>query len=367
LFYDLSREKESILMVEDDRSGEWARPTGGLLPVGKDLANQVEDALLDRTAGMILARDIFEELGYLKWSNFLGVVRRANQLISNGLSKGTIKETTRRVQIGSGAYRKIIDYELDSDAADTVKIMASSFKLNGHFFGRNETAILHLLGKWASARGLTVEPQAKIDGYVYDVIIADTIIVEFDEPHHQGSRQTKIDRAKSDVAKNNNKVILRFGIECDIIDVISEVESALFSGFCSGQMGADVAFHWEKPDFVAFQTEGYKGLYGGLDVAGIRRRKGLNARHQILDHMGSTELAANLFRATQTEEKLRREGVQGKTAANRTHYLVGQKVRQTIREIGGDMPETLPPAEDIKKVGRRLAKPKRGNGDLLEG
>ena len=72
--------------------------------------------------------------------------------------------------------------------------------------------------------------------------------------------------------------------------------------------------------------------------------------------MGSTELAANLFRATQTEEKLRRDGIKGKDSANRAHYEVGAKVRQTIKDLGGDMPENLPAQEDVKKVGRRLQK-----------
>jgi DNA-damage-inducible protein D len=112
----------------------------------------------------------------------------------------------------------------------------------------------------------------------------------------------------------------------------------------------------EPVDFAVFQTFGYKGLYGGLDKVGIQRHKGLNARQNILDHMGSTELAANMFRATQTEDKLRREQIKGKTAANNTHYEIGRKVRQTIREIGGTMPESLPPAEDIAKVDRRLKK-----------
>ncbi|MFT6474753.1 MAG: DNA-damage-inducible protein D [Qipengyuania sp.] len=110
----------------------------------------------------------------------------------------------------------------------------------------------------------------------------------------------------------------------------------------------------EGPDYAIFQTEGYKGLYGGLNVPGIRRRKGLRSSQAILDHMGSTELAANLFRATQTEEKLRRENIKGKQAASRAHFEVGAKVRQTIRDIGGTMPEQLPPEEDIKKVSRRL-------------
>ncbi len=92
------------------------------------------------------------------------------------------------------------------------------------------------------------------------------------------------------------------------------------------------------------------GLYGGLDAKGIHIKKGLKKTQQILDHMGSTELAANLFRATQTEEKLRRENIQGKTKANQTHFEVGKKVRQTIEEIGGTMPENLPAEESIKKL-----------------
>lgn len=113
----------------------------------------------------------------------------------------------------------------------------------------------------------------------------------------------------------------------------------------------------ERPlDFAVFQTFGYKGLYGGLDKQGIQRRKGLKGKQQILDHMGSAELAANLFRATQTEEKLRRERVRGKDSANATHFDVGRKVRDAIRDIGGTMPEDLPSAEDVKKVARRLKK-----------
>ncbi len=98
-------------------------------------------------------------------------------------------------------------------------------------------------------------------------------------------------------------------------------------------------------DFAVFQNHGYKGLYGGLDAQDIHQRKGLEKKQKILDHMGSTELAANLFRATQTEEKLRREKVKGKTKANQIHFEVGSKVRQTIQELGGTMPEDLPTVE----------------------
>lgn len=78
--------------------------------------------------------------------------------------------------------------------------------------------------------------------------------------------------------------------------------------------------------------------------------------------MGSTELAANLFRATQTEDKLRRENIQGKTKANATHFEVGKKVRQTIEELGGTMPEDLPtPEKDLKKLERRTQKQIKGD------
>ena len=112
----------------------------------------------------------------------------------------------------------------------------------------------------------------------------------------------------------------------------------------------------EPIDYAIFQNYGYKGLYGGLDRQAIHKRKGLKKSQDILDHMGSTELAANLFRATQTEEKLRRENIKGKMKANLTHYEVGKKVRQTIEELGGTMPEDLPTAESIKKLERQKQK-----------
>ncbi len=106
----------------------------------------------------------------------------------------------------------------------------------------------------------------------------------------------------------------------------------------------------ESIDYAIFQNHGYMGLYGGLKQEEIHLRKGLKKSQKILDHMGSTELAANLFRATQTEEKLRRDKVKGKVSANRTHHEVGAKVRQTIHELGSTMPEKLPVMESIKKI-----------------
>lgn len=112
----------------------------------------------------------------------------------------------------------------------------------------------------------------------------------------------------------------------------------------------------DSRDYAIFQNYGYQGLYGGMTAKDIHAKKGLKKSQKILDHMGSTELAANLFRATQTEEKLRRENIKGKQQANMTHYEVGAKVRQTIKELGGTMPEDLPTAESIKVVEKKKQK-----------
>lgn len=116
----------------------------------------------------------------------------------------------------------------------------------------------------------------------------------------------------------------------------------------------------EPIDYAIFQNKGYQGLYGGLGKRDIAVKKGLAPTADILDNMGSTELAANLFRATQTDEKLRRENMKGKLAANAVHYQVGAKVRKTIAELGGTMPENLPtPGKSIKQIEKEHKKLKK--------
>lgn len=113
----------------------------------------------------------------------------------------------------------------------------------------------------------------------------------------------------------------------------------------------------EPFDFAIFQDHGYRGLYGGETAAMIAARKGLQGKQHILDYMGSEELASNIFRAAQTDAKLRREQITGKDAANRTHHYVGRKVRQTIKELGGNMPEDLPtPTESIQELEQKERK-----------
>lgn len=109
-------------------------------------------------------------------------------------------------------------------------------------------------------------------------------------------------------------------------------------------------------DYAVFTNHGYMGLYGGLTAQDIHRKKRLKKSQKILDHMGSTELAANLFRATQAEEKIRRENIVGKEKANLAHHEVGKKVRKAIADIGGTMPESLPVVEDVKKLEKEVAK-----------
>lgn len=128
---------------------------------------------------------------------------------------------------------------------------------------------------------------------------------------------------------------------------------------------AQMAGVTDPRDYAIFQNKGYQGLYGGLGAKEIHARKGLKKGQKILDHMGSTELAANLFRATQTDEKLRRENIQGVRAAWDTHYQVGNKVRETIKELGGTMPEDLPTPD--KSIAQLEREQKRSDNKLPDG
>src|SRR6266567_8164349 len=110
----------------------------------------------------------------------------------------------------------------------------------------------------------------------------------------------------------------------------------------------------EPSDFATFYDHGYMGLYGGLRENDIHTRKGLTSdKLKISDYMGSEELGANIFRATQADAKLRRDQVSTKGQANVTHYQVGQEVREAIKRLGGTMPEDLPtPEKSIQELQR---------------
>ena len=122
-------------------------------------------------------------------------------------------------------------------------------------------------------------------------------------------------------------------------------------------------------EFAIFQNAGYMGLYGGLDVEDIHKRKGLEVGQKILDYMGSTELIANLFRISQTEEKLRKDEVSDAATATIVHHTVGAEVRKAIKEIGGTMPEDLPTPEksiaQLEKEHMERLKKKAQDGQLM--
>lgn len=112
--------------------------------------------------------------------------------------------------------------------------------------------------------------------------------------------------------------------------------------------------------FGIFQDAGYKGLYDGRGSRAIKEKKGINDKEDLLDCVGRAELAANEFRITQTEEKLRIEGIKGEQRAIDAHLAVGKRVRQAIKEIGGTMPELLPAEPSIRKLAAKKARALKG-------
>jgi len=104
-------------------------------------------------------------------------------------------------------------------------------------------------------------------------------------------------------------------------------------------------------NFDKFHNAGYKGLYNGETADDIAKRKGLRYRENILDNMGSDELIANLFRISQTEQKLRKNKINSEIEANKTHYTIGKNIREVIAKNGGTMPEDLPtPEKSLKQL-----------------
>lgn len=115
-------------------------------------------------------------------------------------------------------------------------------------------------------------------------------------------------------------------------------------------------------NFDKFHNSGYKGLYNGETADDIAKRKGLRYREDILDNMSSEELAANLFRITQTESKLKKDNIKTEKEANNTHYTIGKNIREVIAKNGGTMPEDLPtPKKSLKQLEKENSKSLRKN------
>ncbi len=156
----------------------------------------------------------------------------------------------------------------------------------------------------------------------------------------QTRRQEIADQSFEALTEDQRRVLIR--------DEVSDQQKGLASA-------AHASGITTPKDFAIFQTEGYKGMYGGLNVDGIKKAKGISGKDQVLDRMGSTELAANLFRLTQAEERLRKGDISTKAAANRTHHDIGKMVRKTMIEASGIPPEKLEAADHIKHARKRIA------------
>lgn len=241
------------------------------------------------------ARDLAQILDYKRFDKFLNVIDKAKTAcLNSGYEvEDHFSQVGKMVELGSGAIREVEDYELSRYACYLVVQNA--------------------------------DPKKEVVALGQTYFAIQTRKQELQEQFETLDEDKKRLAIRNELKAHNKSL----------------QEAAMLAG-------VETNF-----DYATFQNHGYRGLYGGLDAKGIHARKGLKKSHKILDHMGSTELAANLFRATQTDEKLRRENVQGKENANRTHYEVGKKVRQTIEELGGTMPEDLPtPEKSIKQIER---------------
>jgi DNA-damage-inducible protein D len=242
------------------------------------------------------ARDLLPVLKYSSWDKFKAVIRKAIKACENSgiLSEDHFSQVGKMVTIGSGAERHIPDYDYHLSRYACYLIV------------QNGDPTKPVIANGQTYFALQTRRQELTDDLAFQQLDEDKKRVFL----------------RKELAEHNKQL----------------VEAANQAGVESGL------------DFAIFQNHGYQGLYGGLDAKGIHQAKGLKKSQKILDHMGSTELAANLFRATQTEEKLRRDGIKGKRNANQTHYEVGDKVRQTIEDLGGTMPEELPTPKTSTKT-----------------
>lgn len=242
-----------------------------------------------------LARDLAPLLEYQDWRNFMQVVEKARVACqtSGHRVEDHFGDINKMVEIGSGARREVADMRLSRYAC--------------YLIVQNGDPSKPVIANGQTYFAMQTRRQELAD----DVNFANL------------SEDQKRLAIRNELATHNKQL-------------------------AAAAKGAGV----ETPlDFAIFQDHGYRGLYGGLGAKEIHTRKGLKKSQKILDHMGSTEMAANLFRATQAEEKLKRDQVRSKQNANQTHLQVGQKVRQTIKELGGTMPEALPtPEASIQKI-----------------
>lgn len=227
--YDVEQILDALANTAQGKPRNFCADCGKRTPEGSihtcAPAYAVEQA--DHIGSSVFARDIYRGLGYVEWRNFSGLVDRAKNMIANGVAVGEIINTSRSVGIGSGSFRIIDDYELDVSAYDLVKLLAQSFKLNGHHIARNETIILGMVKHWCESKGITAIPQGEIDTSYSDLLINSCISIEFDENHHEQSRQLGIDKTKDTKSDSLGIKTLRFSFNDTVIDIILAIEKEI--------------------------------------------------------------------------------------------------------------------------------------------
>lgn len=220
-----------------------------------------------------LARELASVLEYTQWRNFLSVIEKAIEACAkSGVNiNDHFAGVSKMVDIGSNTKREIEDIELSRYACYLIVQNA--------------------------------DPRKTIIALGQTYFAVQTRRQELQDEFNKLDENAKRLAIREEIRDHNKSL----------------AEAAQMAGVKNPQ------------EYAVFQNKGYQGLYGGLGVKEIHQRKGLKKSQKILDHMGSTELAANLFRATQTDEKIRRDKVKGKEKANRTHFVVGKTIRDTIK------------------------------------
>ena len=237
------------------------------------------------------ARELQKALEYNKWENFEKVIEKAKLscLNSNYGLQDHFPDVRKMVDIGSNTLRNIVDYKLSRYACYLIAQNGDSRK--------------------------------KVIGLAQTYFAIQTRKQELLEEEYNSLTEDEKRFYQRDLTKKGNS---------------SLNQTAKTAGV---------------KNFDLFHNAGYKGLYNGETANDIAKRKGLRYREDILDNMGSEELAANLFRITQTESKLKKDNVSGEGNAIDTHYEVGKEVRNTIERLGGTMPENLPtPDKSLKEL-----------------
>ncbi len=240
-----------------------------------------------------LARELMVALQYKKWDKYINVIEQARTSCKNSDSSISdhFLQVGKMINIANGGQRKILDYKLSRYACYLIAQNADSKK--------------------------------KVVALAQTYFAVQTRRMEITEKEYNGLTEDDKRFYRREQTKNGNYSLNLAARDAGV------------------------------KNFDKFHNAGYKGLYNGETANDIAKRKGLRYREDILDNMGSEELAANIFRISQTEAKLKRDIINSEDNANKTHYDVGKEVRRTIERLGGTMPEDLPtPEKSLKELGK---------------